>query len=255
MASPIGLQRDHETAKKRLLMDESTVYRVKLDIFEGPLDLLLYLIRKNEVDIYDIPIAEITRQYLDMLNLMRTLNLDIAGEFLVMAATLTHIKSRMLLPTPSSGDDEEEEEDPRKELVNRLLEYERFKEAARLLDGHDVLERDVFTRKPSEEGEEEELELSLFELIEALQRILKRSSQELIHEITLERMSIEEKITEILDRLRSSGGEIDFHGLFEENPTRERIIFTFLALLELMKMRLVKVFQGKTFHPIKIKKI
>ena len=114
-------------------MDEMTAYRVKLDAFEGPLDLLLYLIRKNEVDIYDIPIAEITQQYLDMLKVMRTLDLDIAGDFLVMAATLTHIKSRMLLPTPPDGEAEEGGEDPRKELVDRLLEYERFKEAARSL--------------------------------------------------------------------------------------------------------------------------
>ena len=136
-------------------MDEMTAYRVKLDVFEGPLDLLLYLIRKNEVDIYDIPIAEITRQYLEMLNVMRTLNLDIAGEFLVMAATLTHIKSRMLLPAPPAGEEEEEGEDPRKELVDRLLEYERFKEAAQSLENKDILERDVFTRTQTEDGEGE----------------------------------------------------------------------------------------------------
>jgi segregation and condensation protein A len=237
-------------------MDEMTAYRVKLDVFEGPLDLLLYLIRKNEVDIYDIPIAEITRQYLEMLNVMRTLNLDIAGEFLVMAATLTHIKSRMLLPTPPAGEEEEEGEDPRKELVDRLLEYERFKEAAQSLEKKDILERDVFTRTQTEDREgEEELELSLFELIEALQQVLRRSSHELVHEITLERISVEERITEILDRLNSSGGEVEFTNLFEGEPTKEIIIFTFLALLELMKMRMVRVYQRRTFHSIKIRKI
>ncbi len=237
-------------------MDEMTAYRVKLDVFEGPLDLLLYLIRKNEVDIYDIPIAEITRQYLEMLNVMRTLNLDIAGEFLVMAATLTHIKSRMLLPAPPAGEEEEEGEDPRKELVDRLLEYERFKEAAQSLENKDILERDVFTRTQTEDGEgEEELELSLFELIEALQQVLRRSSHELVHEITLERISVEERITEILDRLNSSGGEVEFMHLFEGEPTKEIIIFTFLALLELMKMRMVRVYQRRTFHSIKIRKI
>jgi segregation and condensation protein A len=237
-------------------MDEMTAYRVKLDVFEGPLDLLLYLIRKNEVDIYDIPIAEITRQYLEMLDVMRTLNLDIAGEFLVMAATLTHIKSRMLLPAPPAGEEEEEGEDPRKELVDRLLEYERFKEAAQSLENQDILERDVFTRTQTEDGEgEEELELSLFELIEALQQVLRRSSHELVHEITLERISVEERITEILDRLNSSGGEVEFTHLFEGEPTKEIIIFTFLALLELMKMRMVRVYQRRTFHSIKIRKI
>jgi segregation and condensation protein A len=237
-------------------MDETTAYKVKLDVFEGPLDLLLYLIRKNEVDIYDIPIAEITQQYLDMLKVMRILNLEIAGEFLVMAATLTHIKSKMLLPTSTDGEDEEEGEDPRKELVDRLLEYERYKEAARSLESQDILERDVFTRKVGEDAEEEdELDLNLFELIEAFQQILKRSSPELAHEITLERISIEEKITEILDTLGSAGGEVEFTHLFEGRPTKEVIIFTFLALLELMKLRMVRVYQRRHFHPIKIRRL
>jgi segregation and condensation protein A len=236
-------------------MDEATAYKVKLDAFEGPLDLLLYLIRKNEIDIYDIPIAEITQQYLDMLDLMRTLNLDIAGEYLVMAATLTHIKSRMLLPTPPGEvDDEEEGEDPRQELVNRLLEYEGFKKAARSLEERDFLERDVFVRKFVDDGEDE-LELSLFDLIEAMRQVLRKSSQELAHEITLERISVEERITEILDRLTQDGGELDFRGLFEENATKDFIILTFLALLELIKMRLVKVYQRRTFHVIKIRKV
>ncbi len=236
-------------------MDEMTGYRVKLDVFEGPLDLLLYLIRRNEVDIYDIPIAEITQQYLDMLDLMRTLNLDVAGEFLVMAATLTQIKSKMLLPVPPAGEDEEAEEDPRKELVDRLLEYERFKEAARMMEGRHILEKDVFTRKLAEDGQEgEELELSLFELVEALQQVLRRSSHELIHEITLERISIEEKITEVLDRLSTCGGKMDFEGLFEGEPTKELIIVTFLAMLELIKLRMIKVFQRQAFHRIEIRK-
>jgi segregation and condensation protein A len=237
-------------------MDETTAYKVKLDVFEGPLDLLLYLIRKNEVDIYDIPIAEITQQYLDMLKVMRILNLEIAGEFLVMAATLTHIKSKMLLPTSTDGEDEEEGEDPRKELVDRLLEYERYKEAARSLESQDILERDVFTRKAGEDAEEEdELDLNLFELIEAFQQVLKRSSRDLAHEITLERISIEEKITEILDTLGSAGGEVEFTHLFEGRPTKEVVIFTFLALLELMKLRMVRVYQRRHFHPIKIRRL
>jgi len=238
-------------------MDEATAYKVKLDAFEGPLDLLLYLIRKNEIDIYDIPIAEITQQYLDMLNLMRTLNLDIAGEYLVMAATLTHIKSRMLLPAPpGEGDDEEEGDDPRQELVNRLLEFEEFKKAARSLEERDLLERDVFARQFVDDEEEEgEMELSLFDLIEAMRQVLRKSSEELAHEIMLERTSVEERITEILDRLSQDGGELDFRGLFEENTTKDFIILTFLALLELIKMRLVKVYQRRIFHVITIRKV
>jgi segregation and condensation protein A len=235
-------------------MDEGTPYKVKLDVFEGPLDLLLYLIRKNQIDIYDIPIAEITQQYLDMLDLMRALNLDVAGEFLVMAATLTHIKSKMLLPASQNGEVEEDEEDPRKELVDRLLEYERYKEAAKSLEGSDILERDVFTRTATEDEQDGELELSLFELIEALQQVLRKSSHELIHEITLERISIEEKITEILERLDTSGGEVEFVSLFTGEVIKEVVIITFLAVLELVKMRMIKVYQRKAFHPIKIRK-
>ena len=149
-------------------------YEIKLDIFEGPLDLLLYLIRKNEIDIYNIPIALITEQYLEYLDLMRSLNLDLAGEYLVLAATLIHIKSRMLLP-PVEGDDETEEgEDPRAELVQQLLEYQAFKEAALNLEDRPLLERDVFTRgapleEPAEAEEEEEtmIEVGIFELVQA----------------------------------------------------------------------------------------
>jgi segregation and condensation protein A len=236
-------------------MDEGAAYKVKLDAFEGPLDLLLYLIRKNEIDIYDIPIAEITQQYLEMLSMMRTLNLDIAGEYLVMAATLTHIKSKMLLPQPpAEGDEEAEVEDPRQELVNRLLEYEEFKRAARSLEGRDLLERDVFIRRPVDEGDDE-LELSLFDLIEAVREVLKRSSQELVHEITLERTSIEEKMTEILDKLSDLGGEFEFSSLFEERATKGLIILTFLALLELIKVRMVRVYQRKAFHAIRIRRV
>jgi segregation and condensation protein A len=235
-------------------MDESSPYKVKLEVFEGPLDLLLYLIRKNQLDIYDIPIAEITQQYLDMLDLMRTLNLDVAGEFLVMAATLTQIKSKMLLPSPPEDEGEEEWEDPRKELVDRLLEYERFKEVAQSLEERDILERDVFVRKSVDDEPDEELELSLFELIEAIRQVLSRTSQEFVHTITLERISLEERITQIIDRLTQGNGDVDFIGLFDEAPTKELIILTFLAILELVKLRMIKIYQRKAFSPIKIRK-
>ncbi len=154
-------------------------YEIKLDIFEGPLDLLLYLIRKNEIDIYNIPIALITEQYLEYLDMMRSLNLDLAGEYLVLAATLIHIKSKLLLP-PAEGEEEEEEgEDPRAELVQQLLEYQAFKEAALSLETRPLLDRDVFTRgAPAEEpaaAEEEEeamIEVGVFELVQAFRRII-----------------------------------------------------------------------------------
>ncbi len=161
------------------------MYRVKLPIFEGPLDLLLYLVKKNEYDIFDIPIAEITRQYMEHIEIMKVLNLDVAGEYLVMAATLAHIKSKMLLPPDRTEDQEEEEMDPRMELALKLAEYERFKEAARQLDDFDILLRDVFLRggKMVLEVEDEKLtDLTLFELVAALQKVLLAAPKDTIHQ-------------------------------------------------------------------------
>ena len=149
---------------------------------------------------------------------------------------------------------EEEWEDPRKELVDRLLEYERFKEVAQSLEERDILERDVFVRKSVDDEPDEELELSLFELIEAIRQVLSRTSQEFVHTITLERISLEERITQIIDRLTQGNGDVDFIGLFDEAPTKELIILTFLAILELVKLRMIKIYQRKAFSPIKIRK-
>lgn len=228
--------------------------RVQLDIFEGPLDLLLHLIKKNEVSISDIPIAAITEQYLATLDLMETLNLDIAGEFLVMAATLIHIKSRMLLP---AGDDEGEEEegtDPREELVRRLLEYRRFKEAAEELEKREVLTRDVFVRQAvvAEEVEPSAFrEVSLFELVGALQRLLDRLPKDDAHEITLDKITVREKMTLLLDVLRAEG-KVSFDSLFGAAKTRMEVIVTFLAMLELAKVRAIRIFQDELSGPILI---
>ena len=230
-------------------------YNVKLKIFEGPLDLLLHLIKKNELDIYDIPIATITEQYLEYLDLMRTLNLDIAGEFIVMAATLMHIKSRMLLPQSEEMEETEDEEDPRAELVRRLIEYQRYKDAAKKLMDSEVLDRDVYTGGRSgeitDDRQEDLCELNIFELIEAFERVLKEKAPQGLFHIAAERMSVNDKIIEIIDRMIGVTS-ITFRSLFSETSERQELILTFLALLELIKLRIVRVIQIEPFEPIRI---
>jgi segregation and condensation protein A len=228
--------------------------RVQLEIFEGPLDLLLHLIKKNEVSITDIPIAAITEQYLATLELMQSLNLDVAGEFLVMAATLIHIKSRMLLPAGDDEADEDEGVDPRDELVRRLLEYQRFKEAADQLEQREILTRDVFVRAsaPTEETPPAAFrELSVFELLAALRRVLDRLPKDNVHEITLEKITVREKMTLLLDMLRAHG-KVLFDSLFSEVKSRMEVVVTFLAMLELVKGRAIRIFQEDVTGPILI---
>jgi len=225
--------------------------RFRLDIFEGPLDLLLHLIKKNEVDIHDIPIATITDQYLAYLDLFEQFQLDLAGEYLVMAATLMHIKSRLLLP-PTEGD-EEDDEDPRADLVQQLEEYQRFRAAAHQLAERDVLDRDVFRRdsQAPEPDAQRELpplrELELADLVDALREVLKRLPEEAAHEIIGERIAIADRIPVILERLRL--GDVEFTALLQ-GGTRREVISTFLALLELVRMRAVRALQGERFGPI-----
>jgi segregation and condensation protein A len=231
-------------------------YEIKLDIFEGPLDLLLYLIRKNEIDIYNIPMAVITEQYLGHLEVLKSLNLDLAGEYLVMASTLIHIKSRMLLPVEAEGD-ETEEADPRADLVRQLLEYQAFKEAALTLDRRILLGRDVFKRdarpeiEKTAEDEEDLVELDVFALVAAFQRIASNLRKEDIMEIETEKMSLSDMIHEIMERLGEEK-DVSFTDLIGESPTRKRIIYTLLALLELVKIRLIRAFQAGPFGPIRI---
>ena len=218
------------------------------------MDLLLHLIKKNEVSIADIPIATITEQYLSTLELMQGLNLDLAGEFLVMAATLIHIKSRMLLPPGENEDEEEEEGDPREELIRRLLEYQRFKEAAEELERRELLSRDVFVRR-SEAPEEAETvgfeSLSLFDLLSALRHVLERFPEERIHEVTLETISVREKMSFLLDELRRRG-KVIFQSLFETATSRLEVVVTFLAMLELVKIRAIRVWQEERIGPVVI---
>ncbi len=242
-----------------LVNDSSTVgnspYTVRLEMFEGPLDLLLHLIHKNELDITNIPVALITDQYLEYLKLMKVLNLDIAGEYLLMASTLLYIKSKMLLPS-SSEEEEEEGEDPRAELIRRLLEYQKYKEAAAGLEKRPMLDRDVFIRSnPMESedvGKEERVEVGLFELVEAFRKILERVKTEEFHEVILDRLSVEEKVQEILSLLQKEKRSMAFHLLFSEQASRRVIIITLLAILELVKMKLVRIFQLAPFETIRL---
>ncbi len=239
------------------IFDDSqrSAYNVSVEAFEGPLDLLLHLIRKNEVDIYNIPIAAITRQYLDYLELMKELNLDVAGEFLVMASTLIQIKSKMLLPIPADEESTEEEEDPRAELVKRLLEYSKYKEAAQSLGERELLGRDTFARKFAApelvalQPEEEPPQVEMFELIEALQRVLAKIPVETFHEVGVESISIADRIGEILAFLEEKE-TVAFEELFGEILTREYVVATFMAILELCKMKLVKVVQAQRLGTI-----
>ncbi|KPJ53879.1 hypothetical protein AMJ39_03010 [candidate division TA06 bacterium DG_24] len=225
---------------------------VKLEIFEGPLDLLLHLVRKNEIDIFDIPIATIAQQYLEYLQLLAMLDLTIAGDFLVMAATLMRIKVRMLLP-PSVDEEEEEPEDPRAELVQQLLEYRKFKEAAGHLAGREEETRELFPRRATGVegvplGEERE-PVGLFDLLGALQEVIKRLAAEDRYQVGGEDVSVEECIEVIVDRLRTAG-EIAFTALFDAATTRRQIIAMFLALLELVRSRKVVAVQARSFDAI-----
>jgi len=240
-------------------MAEQDTYRVKLEIFEGPLDLLLYLIRKNEVDIKDIPVAPIVEQYMEYLDLLRGLNLDIAGDFLVMAATLSHIKSQMLLPREEQ-EEEEEGEDPRAELVRRLVEYQRFKEAAEELVARPLLGRDVFVREPSDQAVQEAAgregmqevrfaEVGIFELLSAFKEVMQRAQITNWHEVTRERISIMDRINHILEIMRDNES-IAFDRLFTSLTDKPMVILTFLALLELIRLRVVKAGQESRFGAI-----
>ncbi len=229
-------------------------YEIKLDVFEGPLDLLLHLIHKNEVSITDIPIALIARQYLDTIELMRSLNLDVAGEYLVMAAYLTHIKSKMLLPEDPTDEAEDAGEDPRDELVAHLLEYKRYKEAAENLSSLPMMDRDVFVREGAEESAEPAasevpLNVGLPELLDALGRLIQRTSRRDLLEIEPDRLSVKDKIRELLGRL-SEREWITFGSLFDEDYSRDNILTTFLALLEIIRLQLVRAYQDKPFGTI-----
>ncbi|HNX90495.1 MAG TPA: segregation/condensation protein A [Candidatus Omnitrophota bacterium] len=232
-------------------------YKVKLNFFEGPLDLLLFLIKKERIDIYDIPISRITEQYLEYLELMKLLDLSIAGDFLVMAATLMHIKSKMLLP-PDENATEEELEDPREELVRRLLEYKKYKEAAMELNEMRDKNKELFYRTGTGEREAlfvdengEYFEASLFDLINAFRKVLGRIPKETFHEVVRDKFTVSDKIKYICSLLPAKS-KLLFSELFVNMRSKDEVIATFLAVLELMKMREILVVQRAYFSEIEI---
>jgi segregation and condensation protein A len=249
-----------ETDSSAEFVQQELIPSVKLPAFEGPLDLLLHLIKKNEFDIYNVPIALIAQQYLEYLEIMKSLNLDIAGEFLLMAATLVHIKSKKLLPQVEDEEETDEDEDEKnleEELRRRLLEYQRFKEIANQLGSRPLLDRDVyagrlFTEQTLEEVEEALTgEVTLFDLLEAMKKVLQGAAPEDFQEISLDHLSVRDKIVQIMDRLWERES-VAFTELFTAGAPRLEIVITFLGLLELLRLRMVKIFQAEPFGPIRL---
>lgn len=251
-------------------------YKVELPEFEGPLDLLLHLVKKHELDILDIPIAFITDRYLQMLDVMRSLNLDVAGEYLLMAATLAHLKSRELVPPDPAeeaalaAEDDEDDIDPRQELIRRLLEYQKFKDAGDKLAGRPVTGRNVWPRGASAEdvaglhalpGGAPLAEVPVFRLIESLERVLSRAKVTFTHDVITDRISITDKINELADRLERDGS-FSFESCFAfvEAPmqtasaVKGQVVVTFLAILEMTRLKMVRLTQADVESPIYITK-
>jgi segregation and condensation protein A len=227
-------------------------YRINLDIFEGPLDLLLHLIKKNDLDIVNIPISKLLDEYLEYLALAKELNIDIAGDFILMASELTHIKSKILLPE-EKGEDEEEGPDPREELMRKLLEYQRYKEVAQELGQRNLLGREVFHKPIEKEKSDlgiETVEADTLNLLLSFQKILKRMPEQKAHEIQMDRgVSIAERINEIVELLKDKE-KVIFDSLFESAKTRTDLITTFLAILEMAKLKMIDVIQGHSYETI-----
>ncbi len=239
-------------------LSPQAAFKIVLPAFEGPLDLLLHLIREHKIDIFDIPISLITEKYLQTLKVMKELNLDISGEFILMAATLAHIKSRMLLPNPEEqAGAEEEQTDPREALVKRLLEYQKYKAAGEELGRADLLDREVFTRRarmdqiPLGEGEIGLVEVSVFKLVQALDDALKNAKIHVPHQVIVDRISLGEAIAGLVEKLRAEPRTSFFHVLGEQ-ADRQKIVVTFLALLEMTKLGLIRVYQEEDHGDILI---
>lgn len=233
-------------------------YKLRLEIFEGPLDLLLYLIKKNDIDISDIPIMDITAQYMQYIEMMKMLDLDMVGDFLVMAATLMQIKSKMLLP-PDPTEEEEEEIDPRDELARRLQEYRKFKEIAEALQEKESARKDLFSRIVDEEqrqqikndAREVYFDANLFDLINALSDALKKLPEEIIHEIIREEFTVEQKIHDVL-HIMLEEQTIKISALFSRARSKVEAIVTFLAVLELIRLKEIQIVQKRNFGDIEV---
>lgn len=233
--------------------------KIKLEVFEGPLDLLLYLIKKEEIDVYDIPIAKITEQYLEYLEFMKLLDLNIAGEFILMAATLMHIKSKMLLPPDPNEVKQEEEIDPRLELVQKLLEYKKFKEAAGQLFEMELRQKDVFGRsfaydiKSEQEDAKPSFEASLFDLITAFNKILKDIPKDVFFEVIKDEFTVEGKMHDIFHLLVNTPVVL-FSDLFKDAKNKFEVVTTFLAILELIRLKEIVAIQKEAFAEIRIER-
>ena len=234
--------------------------KVQLDVFEGPLDLLLYLVKKEEVDIYEVNQTKIATQFIQYIDLMRQLDLEVAGEFLVMAATLMYIKSRELLPVDQQAqvtDDDDDQEDPRWELIRRLVEYKKFKDAAAALQEKEAVQENVFTRLPaklefSPEGPTPKPDVSLFDLINAVSNILKRvSEREQTGDVFEDKWTVSEKIEHLL-KLTKERPRLRFSELFADNTSRVEVIVTFLAVLELIRLKVLTALQAEPFSEIEM---
>jgi segregation and condensation protein A len=231
-------------------------FRIEVGTFEGPLDLLLHLIQKHELDILDLPIGFVTERYVSYITMMRELDLDMASEYLVMAATLAHIKSRMLLPqSPEDEEVEPEEEvDPREELIRRLLEYQKYKLAAEGLGDRPIAGRDVFVRgtpEPVHDGPAPLAAIGLFKLLDAFEKLLEKTDDPGTLEITAERISIQERMSDLIDTLRERR-RVVFEDLFGGIMTRYDLVVTFLATLEMVKLKLVRIYQSDPHSPLHI---
>jgi len=240
-------------------MSTQEEYKVQLEVFEGPLDLLLYLIKKDELDVYDIPIERITNQYMQYMGLMQMLDLNIAGEFIVMAATLMMIKSRMLLPVEERAEMEEEEDDPRWDLIRQLVEYKKFKDAAIHLEDLEERQQDVFPRgsDTAKLGPESDVSLhdvSIFDLITAFSEVLKNVKTEELKEIFAEHVTVGEKI-EMLTDMIAKEEHVPFSSIFKGSGTRGEIVCTFLAILELIRLKQIVARQDQSFGEIMIMRV
>ncbi|MDF1826322.1 MAG: segregation/condensation protein A [Verrucomicrobiales bacterium] len=239
---------------------DQSAYKIALEIFEGPMDLLLYLIKRDEIDIYDIPIERITKQYMEYLDTFKLLNIGVAGEFLVMAANLCYIKSRLMLPKHVQPPDEEaDEDDPRWDLIRQLIEYKKFKEAAHFLGEEEAKQQEHFVRKPDkiEAPKDQERPLSgdvgVFDLIKAFQNILDKFEDNSLGEIVDDHYTVSDKIDLLLSTVEP-GGSIAFSSLFENASSKHEMIVTFLAVLELMKLNYFQVRQEIVLGEIELRR-
>ncbi len=244
---------DFHNEKAQILGGSSEDLKIKLGDFAGPLDLLLFLIKQEQANIFDIPIARITQQYLEYVRLMKRLDIAVAADFLVMAATLIEIKSKMLLPRDPTIEDDEEFEDPRKELVDRLLEYEKFKSAAGMLYERSTIEQAIFTRGPIEsDASNAEVNATVFDILTVFQKIVARHVDEIKMEIEREEISLADMI-KTLHRRISTDGEINLLAFFEEMHTKRELVTAFIAVLEIVRTEGVKLLQRTTFGDIILK--